>query len=65
MLLWGVTVARLVITERLNGIPTMGTCSDCLYVTFTSRDVRSTSDSLEELQREFDEHYREKHDGQH
>jgi hypothetical protein len=53
---------RLVITERVNKLPTMGTCSECLHVTFrVSEEGAATSDSLEELQRQFDEHYKKEH----
>jgi hypothetical protein len=52
---------RLVVTERVQGIPTMGTCSACPQVTFASSDG-PTSDSLQQLQRQFDDHYRTKHD---
>ena len=52
---------RLVITERVHGTPTMGTCSACPQLTFAS-NTGPTSDSLQQLQRQFDEHYRTKHD---
>jgi hypothetical protein len=55
---------RLVITERVKGIPTMGTCSACPHLTFACGEVSPTLGNMEELQRQFDEHYRQKHDGQ-
>ena len=55
---------RLVITERIDGVPTMGTCNACLQLTFTSSgEVGPPSDSLEQLEQQFDEHYRQEHMG--
>lgn len=53
---------RLVITERVQGIPTMGTCSACPQLTFASASSPGAfSDSFEQLQQQFDEHYKQKH----
>jgi hypothetical protein len=41
----------------------MGTCSACPQLTFASSgEVGPTSDSLQQLQQQFDDHYRKEHD---